>query len=257
MAGKQAIRVRKSLERGYANHGWLSTYHTFSFANYHEPKFSGFRSLRVLNEDRVKGGKGFGSHPHQNYEIFSYVVSGALEHRDSLGNVEALPRGSVQFTSTGKGIWHSEYNHSKTKPVHFLQMWVRPNQLDLEPDYQTQTFDDEQKRGRLCRIVSATNSGGGNSSSTSEEGNSDPTIIRINQDVEVFACLLPKNEQVSYSLPQGRYAYVHLVDREGAALSLNGIELQAGDGAFVDKATELEFVGLGDVEAEFLLFDLA
>eukprot|EP01120_Amphizonella_sp_Union-15-10_P015831 TRINITY_DN8214_c0_g1_i1.p1 TRINITY_DN8214_c0_g1~~TRINITY_DN8214_c0_g1_i1.p1 ORF type:complete len:258 (-),score=54.94 TRINITY_DN8214_c0_g1_i1:38-766(-) len=234
------FKLRKSEERGFADHGWLKSYHTFSFANYYEPNYNGFRSLRVINEDRVAGGKGFGKHPHSDFEIFSYVVSGALEHKDSLGNLEVLNRGDVQFTSAGTGIYHSEYNHSPTEMVHFIQIWVKPAATGLKPRYSTKHFSDEDKKNKLKLIISP---------------EAEDASIQINQDVKMFACLLEKDQKVQHKLGT-RFGYIHVVQL-GGSLDVNGIKLGSGDGVFVQNESALEITGTKDGVTEFLLFDLS
>jgi quercetin 2,3-dioxygenase len=236
------IKLRRSGDRGHANLGWLDSYHSFSFANYYDPKFDGFGSLRVINEDRVEGSQGFDTHPHANYEIFSYIVSGALRHKDSMGNTEVIERGGVQFTSAGTGISHSEFNAHKTKPVHFIQMWVKPNARGLPPGYQTRTWSDEQKVNQLRKMLSP--------------DGADETI-KINQQCNVYASMLDKDATVQLNLAEGRQAYVHLIQTDtNAQLELNGHVLSAGDGAFITGSGQLEFKGASDPRAEFILFDL-
>jgi len=256
------IQVRKSSDRGHADHSWLNTYHTFSFASFYDRKFAGFNNLYVINEDRVQGGRGFGRHSHSNFEIFSYVVSGSLLHEDSLGSKEVISRGDVQFTSAGKGIAHSEFNASKQDLVHFIQIWVQPDQKNLTPRYSTKRFEDKEKDGKLCLIVGPKNE--------KHDG------IIINQDVKVFACLLKKGQEVSYSLASGRDLYLHHIqdvigyDKEANATSLvvNDVILRPDDGAFVvrnksssslteSSAPVVTIKGGSEERAEFLLFDLA
>jgi redox-sensitive bicupin YhaK (pirin superfamily) len=243
--------------RGHADLGWLNSYHTFSFSNYQSAAYDHFHSLRVINEDRVKGGEGFGTHPHANFEIFSYVVSGALRHEDSIGNLEVLRRGDVQFTSAGSGISHSEYNDHASELVHFIQIWVVPDRRGLKPTYDTKRFTDAEKMNNLRLILSP--SGANNS-------------IILHQDMHVYACLLHPGAEVSFDLPAGREAFVHLIqDVTGYAselqqtrLQLNGAQLKGGDGAYVRHAasatvgSRLKFKGtsMSDAPAEFLLFDM-
>lgn len=271
------IKIRRSQERGHAKHGWLNTYHTFSFAMYHDPRFTGWSSLRVLNEDRVAPSQGFGAHPHSNYEIFSYVISGSLEHRDTLSNREVIKRGGVQFTSAGSGIMHSEYNHSRTKPVHFLQIWLKPDQRELEPNYQTVDFTDEEKHGRLCLIVTSKYHGADQNTNntrkkktkadtSADELKEEKTPIVINQNAQVYASLLARDEAVSYGFGPERCGYVHVCDTGGRLRLLDDrsdeeIVLEAGDGAFIQAGTRLQLVGANAAEedgkrVEFLLFDL-
>ena len=239
------IVVRKSEDRGHANMGWLNTHHTFSFASYYDPKFEGFGPLRVINEDRVRGGRGFGRHGHSNYEIYSYVVSGALEHQDSMGNREVLRRGDVQFTSAGTGIRHSEMNGDKKKPVHFLQIWVRPDRRGYSPSYATKKFSDEDKHNKLCLMVSP----GGKDGS-----------IAIHQDVSTYSSLLDNDAEVEHKFDEGRSGYLHVVDVSGSkGVTINGsTKLAPGDGAFITDTSSLTIKGHADgkAKAEFLLFDL-
>jgi hypothetical protein len=237
------IVVRKSEERGHANHGWLDSYHTFSFADYYDHNYTNWRSLRVINEDRVKAKKGFGTHPHKNAEIFSYVVSGTLAHEDSLGHRELINRGDVQFTSAGTGLTHSEFNGSDTDWVHFIQIWVSPSESNLKPAYATKHFSDEEKKNKLRVIVSP---------------NSENESIKINQDIKVMASILEKGNQISYTLPKKRAGYIHLIQtRKESSLQINGVDLIEGDGAFIkDAEAPLEIVSTGKGPAEFLFFDI-
>lgn len=239
------IRIRNCNERGHADHGWLNTYHTFSFADYYDPRFESFGSLRVINEDRVIAGEGFGKHPHREFEIFSYVISGELTHRDSMGNVEVISRGWVQFTTAGTGIFHSEYNHNKEgKVVHFLQIWVMPDQYRLQPSYQTKYFDDSNKKGKLCPIV------------VPLKQKTDDTI-GIHQDLTMYACLLDKGQSVTHKFAEGRRGYVHVcMTGKDIKVKLNDTILEAGDGAFITDVGELTISGEGSDTAEFVLFDL-
>jgi len=250
------VVVRKSSDRGGAHHGWLNTAHTFSFASFYDSKFAQYHSLRVINEDRVMGGEGFGTHPHSNAEIFSYVVSGSILHEDSMKHKEIIKRGDVQFTSAGRGLMHSEYNASPTDLVHFLQIWVRPQALNLQPSYATAHFTDAKKQGRLCPIVTPDGVDGS---------------IKINQDIKVYACILKAGESVSHTSSAGRAMYLHLIqdvtgfttERGTTALALNDskqTKLNGGDGVFVHNARDLNgavltMTGAGS-GAEFLLFDI-
>ena len=213
------FRVRPSNERGHANHGWLNSYHTFSFASYFAPEFDSFGSLRVINEDRVAGGEGFGRHSHRDFEIFSYVVRGTLKHDDSLGNSELLTRGDVQFTSAGRGISHSEFNGSGSEYVHFLQMWVRPASRGLPPVYATARFTDDDKHNQLRLLISPT-------------GRNDSIVIQ--QECLVYATLLDSGKSVTMQLQAGRRAYVHVVmettglttERHETSVTLSGGQAQ-------------------------------
>jgi len=253
------LKTRKSKDRGHAEHGWLNSYHTFSFASYSDERFDSFHSLRVINEDRVTGGEGFGTHSHREFEIFSYVVSGALLHQDSMGNREVIKRGDVQFTSAGKGLSHSEYNASKKELVHFIQMWVKPSKRELEPSYATRHYDDKQKEGKLCLIV----------------GPEAKDAIHINQDIKVYASILKPKQEVTFELSPGRDAYVHLIQditgykseasKTGLTVSHGdqNVKLASGDGLFVrnphkEGTARIIFTGAGqdDSIAEFILFDV-
>ena len=232
------IKVRKSEDRGHANHGWLNTYHTFSFADFYDPKFMGFRTLRVINEDRVKPGAGFGTHGHRDMEIISYVLEGALEHKDSIGTGSVMRPGDVQRMSAGTGIRHSEFNHSKDEPVHFLQIWLLPEQEGLPPSYEQKAFSNADKRGQLRLIASRDGRNGS---------------VTVHQDAEIFAAILNRSESVSYALPNGRKAWVQVAR---GAVTLNGKNLTAGDGSGVEEVATLEIRGVSD-DSEILLFNLA
>src|ERR1700704_3848094 len=210
------IAVRHREERGVANFGWLDSRHTFSFGEYHDPRHMGFGPLRVINEDRVEPGRGFDTHGHRDMEIISYVLEGALEHKDSIGTGSVIRPGDVQVMSAGTGIRHSEFNHSKTEPVHFLQIWIIPDREGIAPRYEQKTIPDVEKRGRL-RLVG---------SSDGRDGS-----VVIHQDVQVFASRLNPGEQVTHALASGRKAWLQVVR---GSVQMNGHELQAGDGAAVD-----------------------
>jgi len=229
------IKIRKSKERGHANHGWLDSYHTFSFANYHDPEHVGFRSLRVINEDRVAGGEGFGTHPHRDFEIISYVVSGALKHQDSMGHVAVMNAGDVQRISAGTGIAHSEFNNSATEPVHFLQIWLQPSRNGLPPSYAQQSF---AKAPANALTLVCTPEGGSNA-------------IKINQDARLLIGKLAANGALRHSLADQRQAWIQLIEGD---LELNGETLSSGDGAAVDRETDLKFASKKG--AHFILFDL-
>lgn len=231
------ITVRHAHERGHSRHAWLDSRHTFSFADYDDPAHRGFRSLRVINEDRVKPGQGFPTHPHRDMEIITHVLSGALEHRDSLGNGSIIRPGDVQRMSAGSGITHSEFNPSADEPVHFLQIWILPEQAGLPPGYEQRAFPAEEKRGQL-RLVA------------SRDGREGSVIIH--QDVSLYLASLAGGKQVRYALAPARHAWVQVA--RGSAL-LNGVALRAGDGAAVGEEELLRLDGRE--EAEVLLFDLA
>jgi redox-sensitive bicupin YhaK (pirin superfamily) len=233
------IQVRKSKDRGHANYGWLDTYHTFSFNDYYDPKFMGFRSLRVINEDRVAPGQGFGTHGHRDMEILTYVLEGALAHKDSMGSAKALGPNEIQRMSAGTGVQHSEFNASKADPVHFFQIWIEPASLGTRPGYEQLAFKPEEKQNRFKRLASP--EGG--------EG-----AARINQDAHVFAAELANGTELPYTLSPKRHAWVHAV-RGG--VMVNGVELQTGDAAAVSGEDKLALKGTGPESSEVLLFDLA
>ncbi|NKF23016.1 pirin family protein [Solimonas marina] len=222
--------------RGVANHGWLRSRHTFSFGSYYNPEAVGFSDLRVINDDQVDAGEGFGTHPHRDMEIFSYVLDGALAHRDSMGSGSVIRPGDVQIMSAGTGVSHSEFNNSRVEDVHFLQIWIVPNVLGAKPDYQERYFSDEEKRGRLRLILSP-------------DGIDES--LRIRQDTRVYAGLFDGDETATFEMPKDRYAYVHVAR---GSVELNGQRLQTGDSARIRESQALTFSG-GE-EAEVLLFDL-
>lgn len=231
------ITVRKAEERGHANHGWLNSYHTFSFANYYDPAHMGFRHLRVINEDRVRAGMGFGTHPHTDMEIISYVLEGALEHKDSLGNGSIIRPGDVQRMSAGTGITHSEYNPSPSEPVHFLQIWILPAQKGLQPSYEQKMYSAEEKRGDFRLIASRDGRDGS---------------VTVHQDVDLYATVLSAGERAVRVISPHRHAWVQVARGE---IALNGAVLKAGDGAAISEESRLA-VEAKDT-AEVLLFDLA
>jgi redox-sensitive bicupin YhaK (pirin superfamily) len=235
--GNIMLEVRKSEERGHANHGWLDSYHTFSFADYYDPDHMGFGPLRVINEDRVNAGAGFGTHGHRDMEIISYVLEGELAHRDSMGTGSVIRPGDVQRMSAGSGVRHSEFNHSKEQQTHFLQIWIQPNVSGIPPSYEEKNFTAEEKRGRLRLIASAEGIDGS---------------VLIHQDAKVYAGLFDGAESASLPLAAGRRAYVHVAR---GAVTVNGVELKTGDALKVSEVTTLE-IGAGK-EAEVLVFDLA
>ncbi len=232
------IQVRKSEERGGANHGWLNTRHTFSFANYYDPKFMGFHSLRVINEDRVAPGQGFGMHGHNNMEILSYVLDGQLAHRDSMGHEETLGPNEIQRMSAGTGIRHSEFNPSKDRPVHFFQIWIEPASEGGKPSYEQTRFDPADKRNRLKRLAGPAGS---------------DAAARINQDAHVFVSELEKDAAVHYDLAPNRAAWVHVVR---GMVDLNGLALESGDAAAISGEDEITVRGVGEERSEILLFDV-
>ncbi len=229
------MQVRRAQERGHFNFGWLNTYHTFSFGEYHDPQFMGFRSLRVINEDWVQAGGGFPTHPHRDMEIVTYILEGALEHKDSMGNGSAIRPGEVQRMSAGTGITHSEYNPSPSEPVHLLQIWLLPEQRGLTPGYEQKTYPAAEKRGRMRLIASR----------DGREGS-----VTIHQDADVYAALL-NGEEIVFPLRPQRHAWVQVAR---GTVSINGRELGPGDAAAVS-AEEQVRLGPGK-DAEVLLFDL-
>ncbi|GBG15765.1 quercetin 2,3-dioxygenase [Novimethylophilus kurashikiensis] len=231
------IRIRKARERGHAEHGWLDSWHTFSFADYHDPAYMGFRSLRVINDDTVASGKGFGTHGHQDMEIVTYVLSGALEHKDSLGNGSVMRYGEVQRMSAGTGIRHSEFNHSASEPVHFLQIWILPARRGLEPSYEQTLFVPEEKQGKL-RVVA---------SPDGREGS-----VTVHQDALLYAGLFDEFDEASHAFGPGRAGYLQVAH---GSVELNGQRLEAGDGATIEGEPEIRLAG--GKAAEVLLFDLA
>ena len=230
------MKIRKSNERGHANHGWLDSYHSFSFANYYDPKWMGFSVLRVINEDMVAPSKGFGTHGHQDMEIITYVLSGELAHKDSMGNVERLRAGEVQRMSAGTGITHSEFNASSAEPVHLLQIWIEPDELDLPPSYEDKLFTDAQKYNQWCLLASP----------DSQQGS-----LKVHQNMALYATKLSERKTLGYALKHKRSAYVHVVQ---GTLEINGQVLSAGDAALFENG---ELITLEAIEAaELLLFDL-
>ncbi|CAD6540963.1 Quercetin 2,3-dioxygenase [Paraburkholderia hiiakae] len=230
------IELRKADQRGRGEHGWLSSRHTFSFANYYDPKQVGFSDLLVINDDRVAPARGFGKHPHRDMEIFSYVLEGALEHKDSMGTGSVIVPGDVQLMSAGTGVAHSEFNHSADEGVHFLQIWIAPNVKGAQPRYQQKNIADEEKRGKLRLILSP-------------DGAEDSLLLR--QDARVYAGRLDGAETAKVEVGADRYAYVHVAR---GSVKLNGVELGEGDGARIRSERELSFSDGHD--AEVLVFDL-
>lgn len=231
------VQVRRGEERGTGEHGWLHSKHTFSFANYFDPEFVGFRSLRVINEDRVEPGHGFGTHGHRDMEIISYVLDGALEHADSMGNGSVIRPGDVQRMSAGTGVLHSEYNGSKRDPVHFLQIWIQPSELGLEPSYEQKHFTGDDRRNQL-RLVASRDGRDGS--------------VRVHQDVNLSAALVDDGQRIDLSVPPGRHVWLHLA--EGRA-RVNGLELSAGDAIHSSEPGLVTIEGVED--AHVLVFELA
>jgi quercetin 2,3-dioxygenase len=230
------ITRRLAQERGHARHGWLDSYHTFSFADYYDPRYTGFRTLRVINEDRVQPGRGFGTHPHRDMEIISYVLEGALEHKDSLGTGSIIRPGEVQRMSAGTGVTHSEFNPSPVEPVHFLQIWILPERVGLPPSYEQRAFPAAEKQGTLRLVASR----------DGREGS-----VTIHQAVDLYTSVLAPGETVTHRLAPGRHAWVQVAR---GVLTLNDTALSAGDGAAVSEEALLTLTATA--QAEVLLFDL-
>ena len=231
------LTVRPASERGHAEHGWLDSHHSFSFADYYDPKQMGFRALRVINEDRVAPARGFGTHPHRDMEIISYVLEGGLAHRDSIGTGSTIRPGDVQRMSAGSGVSHSEFNASESDPVHFLQIWLVPAQRGIDPSYEQKTFTEQDKRGRL-RVVASPDGRDGS--------------VTIHTDAVLYAGLFGSGEAAELTLAAGRHAWVQVARGK---LRVNGRELAAGDGAAISDVSKLSVEGIED--AEVLAFDLA
>ena len=231
------LTIRRSADRGRADHGWLDTRHTFSFADYHDPRHMGFRALRVINEDRVQPGQGFPTHGHRDMEIISYVLAGGLAHRDSLGTGSVIQPGDVQRMSAGTGVRHSEYNASAEEPVHFLQIWIEPARRGIAPGYEQRAFPESEKRGRL-RLVASPDGRDGS--------------VTLQQDARLYASVLDPGASVTHALAPGRHAWVQVAR---GAVTLNGQRLEQGDGAAVTDEPTLTITGV--TPAEILLFELS
>lgn len=231
------IKIRKSSERGYADHGWLKSFHSFSFASYQDPRHMGWGNLRVINEDRIEPGMGFGTHGHKDMEIISYVISGALAHKDSMGNVVSIPPGDVQRMSAGTGVQHSEFNHAPKDQTHFFQIWILPNELNVRPSYEQKTIDPQLKRGKLLPIAS----------NLSHEH-----AVKIYADATLYAGLFDGDEELSLQISAARLAYVHLIKGE---ISVNGHLIEGGDAALIAQESQIHLNQAKD--AEVLFFDLA
>ena len=232
-----SLKFRRANERGDANHGWLHSRHTFSFANYFDPKWQGFRDLLVINDDRVDAGEGFPTHGHRDMEIVSYVLEGALEHKDSMGTGSVIRPGDVQRMSAGTGVRHSEYNASKTDPVHFLQIWIQPKERSISPGYEQKSFSDDDKRGRL-RVIASPNARDGS--------------ITIHADAEIHAGIFEDGQRATYEPKSGRSTWIHVAS---GSVKVGGEKLVEGDAAY---ATDADAITIeGDGRGEILLFDLA
>ncbi len=232
------MKLRPATERGHANHGWLDSHHTFSFADYYDPEHMGFRALRVINDDRVAGGGGFGAHPHRNMEIVSYVLEGALAHKDSMGTGSVIRPGDVQRMSAGTGVTHSEFNDSKTEGVHFLQIWLLPKAQGMAPGYEQKTFSEAEKNGKL-RVVASPDGRDGS--------------VTIHADAVLYAGLFREGEAAELSIANGRHAWVHVA--RGTA-TVNGKVLGEGDGAAISEESVVRVEGKTSAPAEVLVFDL-
>lgn len=230
------LTIRKAEDRGHADHGWLNSHHTFSFADYYDPKFMGFGPLRVINDDTVGPGGGFPTHGHRDMEIISYVLAGALEHKDSMGTGSVIKPGDVQRMSAGSGVLHSEYNASKKEPVHFLQIWIVPRRARLPAGYEQKFFSEDEKRGKLRLVASPDGQDGS---------------VRIQQDARMFATLLEKGESVTHAFPRGRNGWLHVAT--GSA-QINGTSLKAGDGVAIDGESQIS-ISSPD-RGEVILFEL-
>jgi redox-sensitive bicupin YhaK (pirin superfamily) len=234
------LTLRKAVDRGHTNLGWLDSYHTFSFGGYSDPNHMGFRALRVLNDDRVAPGKGFGAHGHRDMEILSYVLEGQLAHKDSMGEQHVLGPNEVQAMTAGTGVIHSEFNASRTSPTHFLQIWLTPSSPDLKPSYQQFAYDPAEKQGTLRLIAGP-------------DRHADPPAAFIHQDARLYAVVLDRGQSIDYLLRPGRHAWVQCAAGD---LSVNGIALETGDGLAVSDESCLLLQGRTP-QAELLLFDLA
>lgn len=231
------IKIRQAQDRGHANYGWLNSSHTFSFANYYNPEYMGFRSLLVINEDKVSPGAGFGTHGHRDMEIITYVLEGSLEHKDSIGNGSIIRPGEIQKMSAGKGILHSEYNASKSDPVHFLQIWIVPNQKGIDPSYEQQKIDLTQATSQLKLIAAP------------PEKKAD---ITLTQDAEIYVSILKTGEKVDYQIKPGRHVWLQVVK---GAINLNDLNLETSDGAAISDLSKITISATED--AEIILFDLS
>jgi len=231
------LLLRKSQDRGYADHGWLESFHSFSFAGYQDPQFMGWGNLRVINEDRIAPGMGFGKHSHRNMEIISYVLSGELAHEDSMGNIKGIPPGDIQRMSAGTGVTHSEFNYAKDQNTHFLQIWVEPNALEIAPSYEQKTIAQVNKQGKLCLIASPNGQDGS---------------ISLSADAKVYAGLFDSDQSAQLTIDPHRKAYVHLIR---GSLNINGQTLGGGDALLIQDENRLDLTN--GKNAEVLVFDLS
>jgi redox-sensitive bicupin YhaK (pirin superfamily) len=233
------LTIRKSKERGHANHGWLDSYHSFSFADYYDPAHMGYRSLRVINEDYIAEGRGFGAHPHRDMEILTYVLSGQLTHKDSMGHTEVLGSNEIQKMSAGTGVVHSEFNGSETDPIHLLQIWIEPSANSVAPSYEQYKFEPAEKLDRFKLLASSKPVAG---------------AATLNQDASVSVAELSPGKSLSYPLGSDRHAWLQVIDGE---VTVNGKKLSAGDAVAADDEKELHISAEGTAKSEVLLFDLA
>ncbi len=231
------IRIRKSEDRGFADHGWLKARHTFSFAGYHDPKHQGFRALRVMNEDRVQPGKGFGTHPHHDMEIVTYVLEGAIEHKDSMGNGSVLRPGEFQRMTAGTGITHSEFNPSDSEELHLYQIWLFPREKGLSPSYEQKRFDEREMTGKLRLVASP----------AAEQGS-----LAIEQDARIYLSRFAEPQSITHELSEGRHGWLQVLR---GSVTVNDTEMQTGDGAAISDESRLTITG--NSGAEIMLFDLA
>lgn len=230
------ITLRPGAERGHFQHGWLDSWHSFSFADYHDPNYMGFRALRVINEDRIQPGQGFAAHSHRDMEIVTYVLEGALEHKDSLGTGSVMRYGDVQRMSAGSGITHSEFNYSQTEPVHLLQIWIVPNKHGIAPGYEQRSFSADVKRGSVCLVAA---------------GDGRDGAVRLQQDVDIYACIVAADQHIAYS-PIRRNVWIQVAR---GSVEMQGVRLTAGDGVAAGDEAMLAIAGVAE-ESELLLFDL-
>ena len=233
------LTIRRSKDRGHANHGWLDTHHSFSFANYYDPAHMGYRSLRVINEDHIAEGRGFGAHPHRDMEILTYVLSGQLTHKDSMGHTEVLGSNEIQKMSAGTGVVHSEFNGSETEPIHLLQIWIEPGANGLTPSYEQYKFEPEEKLDRFKLLASPKPVTG---------------VAKLNQDASVSVAELTPGKSLSYPLGKDRHGWLQVIRGE---VTVNGKKLNAGDAIAADEEKELQISAEGAINSELLLFDLA
>jgi len=251
-------QVRKSVDRGYFDHGWLKSHHSFSFGEYRDSRFMGWGNLRVINEDYIVSGKGFGTHGHSDMEIVTYVLSGALAHQDSMGNIETIPPGDVQRMSAGKGVRHSEFNHAEGQETHLLQIWIKPNEIGVVPSYEQISIHSSRKRGVLTMVAApwAAQQSGSQSASCSKNVdatvNGDPHFVKMHADAFIYAGYFDGQERFQLDLNSRRKGYVHVVRGQ---IQVNGVDLHAGDALMIQEESKLDIKN--GIEAEILFFDLS